>query len=895
MKNNGKKIISTKQFCFFGGIAISLLSVILIMNTGIPARVLGFVPYYLFGIGAMPIFILLYLYGVVMIFRGKPIKIKLNYWLGLFFTIFGTLILISVIQNKGDTSLSNYNNLFFNLDGSGDNFITIKNFAIFGDGYNIAVGSGEDASTITYKFGGGLIGNAVGGVLVNSNNQFGAYLVSVVSIVVGVAMLSFDPIKALIVRFSNREKVAKPKKEKPVKVVNNEKIPAKVEENKEIPQSRMARITNIDPVKNAGELYVKREEVKATTIAPQEAAPAPVNQNNEARIVPQITNLTQQAFPMNGGFVRAKFVRNPQNQQYFETPAPLITPVAPMKEEVKEVPQEVSPNLGRVEQINLFAEEPTAPIDNIQVMSNVEVEKPAKVEFHSNVITPKPVVKKAPKWISPSSDLLEVPETKEAEEANAKVANERIEIINDFFKDFNIGAYVDGYTIGPSVTRFHVQYNHNVSSRTLLNAMSDISLRLGGVFARFEQVVQGKPYSGIEVENVKKTMVSFKDVYEALPDVKKHPLAIAFGKNVQGDVVCADFNDFPHALLAGTTGSGKSVFINSIITTLIMRNSPSDVKLVLIDPKRIELSKYRDIPHLLCPVINEPQQAKLVMSKLVDEMNDRYVMFETADGATSLKEYNEYAAAHGLEKLPYIVAIVDEFGDLVAATNKEIFSPIVLIGQKARACGIHMLIATQRPSVDIITGVIKANLPTHIALCTASPVESTCILGEGGAETLLGHGDMLVQSPVVSRSSLVRLQGCFIQKQEISRVTGYLKEHYETVYNEKFMNLEEVSKNDAVEAIGAGSIANSMDAAEENKYQAVKEWVMCQQYMSMSRIQGDCQVGFNRARRFFNRLQQEGVVGTEVEGNKGCRVLIHDPHTEINDDVVTSDEQSTVS
>ena len=896
MNNKNKKIVTSKQFAFFGGVAISLLAVIIILNTGVPARVLGFVPYYLFGLGALPFAVTLYLYGVISIFRGKFPKLKFNHVIGYILVFVGTLILLSVINNKGYTSLQNYNYLFFHLDGSGDNFLNIKNFGLYSGGYSVPVVIEGEESTITYSFGGGLLGHALGGILVNDNNQFGAYLVAIVSIIIGLAMMFFDTIKSISVHFFNK-RADRPVKEKPV--VNQERevrtySPAP-EEPKEVKPQRVqqSRIVNIDPVKNAGFITATSNAPRENVSLIQEPTPAPINnQNNDAnRAMPIPNHIIEQSYLIAGsGFVRAKFTRKGQTEER-------VQPVVSEPVVSNETPVEV-----RHEQISIFeesnVEKTIAPVtSNVNPVEEVVRPAPSPVSVSSNVSAPTPVINKPKvlKWVPPSSGLLEVAETKEAEEINERASQERMQIINDFFKDFNIGATVEGYTIGPSVTRFHVRYNSNVSSRTLVNAMQDISLRLEGVPARFEQVVQGKSYSGIEVENVKKTTVSFKDVYEALPDVKKHPLAIAFGKNVQGDVVCADFNDFPHALLAGTTGSGKSIFINSIITTLIMRNSPNDVKLVLVDPKRIELIKYRDIPHLLCPVISEPQQAKLVMQKLVTEMEDRYLAFENADGATSLQEYNEYAAAHGLEKLPFIVGIVDEFGDLVAATNKEISPPIVLLGQKARACGIHLLIATQRPSVDIITGVIKANLPTHIALCTGSYVESTTILGEGGAEKLLGRGDMLVQSPILSRSSLVRLQGCFIQKQEISRVTGYLKDHYETVYNEKFMNLEETSKAAGNEAVANGSVASNMDAAEESKYQSIKDWVMCQQYVSMSKIQGDCGVGFNRARRFFNRLQQEGVVGMEVEGNKGCRVLMHDPHTEINDDIPTSDEQSTLS
>ncbi|MBP5574902.1 MAG: DNA translocase FtsK, partial [Bacilli bacterium] len=465
----------------------------------------------------------------------------------------------------------------------------------------------------------------------------------------------------------------------------------------------------------------------------------------------------------------------------------------------------------------------------------------------------------------------------------------RKELINATFVDFGVGAHVEDYTIGPSVTRFNVKYDHNVSVRSVSNMVQDIQIRLSGVSARFENIVEGQSTSGLEIPNANVTTVSFKDVYEALPDVKKHPLAVAFGKNIKGDVIYADFDEFPHALVAGTTGSGKSIFVNSIIVSLIMRNSPDDLKMVLVDPKKVEMARYKDMPHLLCPIITEAQEAKALMDKLCVEMEDRYKLF-AENGCSNIKEYNEDAPSLGLEKLPYIMIFFDEYADMVDQC-KEISMPVVSIAQKARACGIHMCIATQRPSTNVVTGVIKANLPTHVALMMASSVDSMTIIGEGGAEKLIGKGDMLVQSPLVSRVGVVRLQGCFIHRQEINRVVGYLKEHYETRYDDKYLNLAQAAEAAASEYANSPEFKESAGNSEEERYQAIKEWVLTQEFMSISRIQRECAVGFNRAGRFFLRLQSEGVVGSDTEGNKGCRVNSESKFSQ--DSVVTSDEQTS--
>ena len=480
-------------------------------------------------------------------------------------------------------------------------------------------------------------------------------------------------------------------------------------------------------------------------------------------------------------------------------------------------------------------------------------------------------------WIPPSSDLLMTYETDQARELNESVANERVVVLNSILSDFRIGASISGYTIGPSITRFNIEYEPNVSSKTIEKYVQDISRRLGGIGARFAPVVQGESYSGLEVPNATITTVSFKDVFLALPDVKKHPLAVAFGKNISGDVIYADFNDFPHLLVAGTTGSGKSIFVHSIISTLIMRNSPDDLKIVLVDPKKVEMTKYRDMPHLLCPIITEAEKAKVCLQKLVAEMERRYAILADDPEISGIKDYNEKAREKGEETMPYIIAVLDEYADLVDQC-KEISQPVVSIAQKARSAGIFLLLATQRPSTNVITGVIKGNLPTRVALATSSYTDSMTIIGEGGAETLLGKGDMLVQSALISRYGVTRLQGCYVQNKEIVHVVNYLKEHYETHYDEEFLDLVDHSKEPAT-PVAPGEVEKESSAEEEAKYQSIKEWVMSQQFVSMSKIQRECSVGFNRAGRFFSRLQKEGIVATTQDGSsKGCRVLVHDKY-----------------
>ena len=569
-----------------------------------------------------------------------------------------------------------------------------------------------------------------------------------------------------------------------------------------------------------------------------------------------------------------------------------FSPLSFNAKQIEIVEAEVEP-IAKEENFVETRPEPIVKQEQVQINEELVTMQPTFAEAHAindEPVKPEPPKKKARvKWVPPSSEMLMVYETNEAKELNETVATQRVEAINRILADFKVGARCTGYTVGPSITRYNIEYEPNVTVKSVERLVDDISMRLGGVTARFTPIVIGSPYSGLEIPNATITTVSFKEVFESLPDVKKHPLAVGFGKDISGKVIAADFDEFPHLLVAGTTGSGKSIYIHSIIATLIMRVSPDDLKIVLVDPKKVEMTKYRDMPHLLCPIITEAEKAKVMLTKLVQEMESRYEKF-AVNGDSNIKQYNEHAKEDGLDPLPFIVVVLDEYADLVD-TCKEISQPVVSIAQKARAAGIHLLISTQRPSANVITGVIKGNLPTHVALMTSSYVDSSVIIGEGGAEKLLGKGDMLVQSPLVSRQGVTRLQGCFIQNKEIVHIVGYLKEHYETVFDENFLDLVDHSKEVGQAMVASGEIEKESDAAEEARYQSIKEWVLTQEFVSMSKIQRECSVGFNRAGRFFKRLQQEGVVSTQVDGSsKGCKVLGANYYDGDSDNVVTSDE-----
>lgn len=862
-EKNKKEKLSKRYFTFFGGIAYCLFAVALILNVGYPARFFAFPFAYLFGLGSYLIYIFIYAYGLFLFFKEKGFKIRFNNYLFGPLIIFISALMIATLIVAKDSGLTmnnfveQYNSVIKNIDGIGSFNAYWK------------------ASFINLfqrnKFGGGFIGYALVGVL-SPLKIGGTWAVSILVLLLGLFVLFFPIIKKIIsgekVKKEKKAKAERPVSERDIGIINQDDV--------------IASARTLDTINDVPTPIVRQNKPQAIN------KPADFKERNEVFNTP----LEIIAYSAGSNFTPAVFAKY-QNK-------PSVDRVAP---EQRITGEQALLEANRQSKINEqmvldFNQKPE--INEKLVAAQPEFIEPtpvrASVPIQPEIVKPAPVTpvaeKKPIKWVPPSTALLENLEIQGAIEENERVAEERMAMINEVFDDFRVGARCVSYVIGPAVTRYNIEYGSNVSVRSVEKLVEDISVRLRGVIARFETIVTGQKYSGLEIPNAKITAVSYKEVFEQLPDPKKHPLAVMFGKNIDGKCVGADFDEFPHILVAGTTGSGKSIFNHSLVCTLISRNSPEDLRLVLIDPKQVELAKYEDLPHLLCPIINDANVAKLTLSKLCDEMNRRYGVLKST-GCSNLTQYNEIREENpSLEKLPYIVVFIDEYADLVD-NCKDISQPIVSLAQKARAAGIHMLIATQRPSTNIITGTIKSNLPTSVALRVRSFVDSTTILGEGGAEKLLGRGDMLVFTPLVD-SIPVRMQGCYIQNKEILRIVGYLKEHYPVNYDPNFCNLEDAASQAAGDFIGSPEFQNSQEAGEENKYQSIKEWVMASEYMSMSRIQRECGVGFNRAGRFFKRLQDEGVVGTETEGNKGCPVLVHDKFYEgsADTDIPVSVDQS---
>ena len=450
-----------------------------------------------------------------------------------------------------------------------------------------------------------------------------------------------------------------------------------------------------------------------------------------------------------------------------------------------------------------------------------------------------------------------------------KIVRENIKILEETFASFGIRASVERAEIGPSVTKYEVKPAVGVRVNRISNLADDLALALAAKDVRIEAPIPGKSLVGIEVPNSEIATVTFRELWEQSKTDDKKLLEIPLGKAVNGSVRTFDLAKMPHLLVAGSTGSGKSVAVNGIIASILMKARPDEVKFMMVDPKMVELSVYNDIPHLLIPVVTNPRKASRALQKVVDEMENRYELFSKV-GARNIAGYNakvaEYNASQPEYKqvpLPLIVVIVDELADLMMVASKEVEDAIIRLGQKARAAGIHMILATQRPSVDVISGLIKANVPSRIAFAVSSGTDSRTILDENGAEKLLGRGDMLFKP--IDENHPVRLQGSFISDEDVERIVTFVKNQAEADYDDNF-DPGEVSEND----MDSGSESEQGDPL----FEEAKALVIETQKASASMLQRRLSIGFNRATRLMEELEAAGVIGP-AEGTKPRKVLMN--------------------
>ena len=511
-------------------------------------------------------------------------------------------------------------------------------------------------------------------------------------------------------------------------------------------------------------------------------------------------------------------------------------------------------------------------MEEIEKDSSKESKEPLKEEATEERKEEMTVQVVKPHYHFPSLSLLSKPLKGKSNENQIGV-KENITILEQVLRDFGIEGKVVGVNIGPSVTQYELEIKAGTKMTKLLGLNREIALALAAKDVRIQAPIPGKRTVGIEIPNKVISMVTVREILEMIPEnMRSSKLLVTLGKDIMGKPIFAEINKTPHLLVAGATGSGKSVCINSFIISILMRTKPEEVKLVLVDPKKVELSMYNGVPHLLAPVVTDPRKANIALKKIVVEMERRYDEFEKT-GTKNIAGFNTYIENQNkllpedqqLRKLPFIVVIIDELADLMLVAAKEVEDSIMRITQMARAAGIHLIVATQRPSTDVITGVVKANIPSRISFAVSSQIDSRTILDMAGAEKLLGKGDMLFLP--MGESTPIRVQGTFISEEEIKAVVDHVIKEQIAHYDETLlMDDEEMNSTSMVDG-------PESDANEEPLYNEIVKFVVEQQKASASLLQRRFRLGYNRAARVIDLLEERGIIGPN-NGSKPREVLV---------------------
>ena len=488
-------------------------------------------------------------------------------------------------------------------------------------------------------------------------------------------------------------------------------------------------------------------------------------------------------------------------------------------------------------------------------------------------------VKENENYQLPPVNLLDQP-PKKTKNKNQEGIESNIVKLEEVLKEFGIIGHVVEVTVGPAITQYELELKAGTKLSKLTSINKEISLALAKKDVRIEAPIPGKSTVGIEISNESPTTVYVREIMEKLlAEKSSNKLMVALGKDILSRPMFCEINKTPHLLVAGATGSGKSVCINCILASILMNAKPDEVKLLLVDPKKVELSIFNGVPHLLAPVVTDPKKASVALAKIVKEMEDRYDTFEEKK-VKNIGSYNEMIEkknktlpdSEKLKKMPYIVVIVDELADLMLVASKEVEDSIMRITQMARAAGIHLIIATQRPSTDVITGVIKANIPSRISFAVSSGIDSRTILDMTGAEKLLGKGDMLFLP--MGESTPTRIQGAWISEDEVKKIVDYTISQQKAMYDEKMMNLNAPAESSKIDA--------NTDVKEEYEdplYDEIVEFVITQGKASASLIQRRFKLGYNRAARIVDLLEERGIVGPQ-NGSKPREVLVKLENTE---------------
>lgn len=887
--SSNKGFISDEARFVLVGLLIFLLSFIgIIESGGYLGRVISFIFVYLFGVFYFIPLILIGLYGLYIFLRRRQPSVEVGpYLVTIGFTLFFALIWASSWESESGKYLSEF------ISEYSARFNQIR-----GSGLSIIVGAGRSG------VGGGLIGFLFFSLFAQIMSPVGASVVYIVGFILSVIFLIRPIIEAIVEFINKRRKNVKyeRKVKEPTKPV--QKFSYDVEEKSSLvkplnntPAEKVNAIKASDALVNNVKVEDSLENNPLKGFMPNKEPShifkdvfeesAPVQRQKTFNVFKDsLTDFDEpiEETPKPKQTIKGfNIFKDPLGFDDFEIPVKkeVSTPVKETvydisdrdlyqtreKVVVQEKVEEVVPpqphldfNMFKkevVEQPKIVVEDEVEVEEKIQPTEEVEtvIETPTIEEPKKEVIEqPKPTPKKVNKaYKLPPASLLNEASYSDMSQ-NQLEADMKAVMLNSKLASLGIKGKVKDYVVAPAFTRFQIEVQSDVKVNQIPQAKNDLMMALAASQINILAPIPGTPYVGIDIPNVQRGSVTFKECFVGLPFEKRdNKLLTAIGKDIIGKVVSIPLDETPHMLVAGSTGAGKSVCLNTIITSLIMRATPEEVQMVLIDPKRVEFSAYAAIPHLLCPVITDAKRASVALKKLCNEMDRRYSLLERS-GKKNIKHYNNYVRSVGGDPLSYIVVIVDELGDLMTVAKAEVEESVRRITQLARAAGIHLIVATQRPSVDVITGVIKANIPSRVAFAVTSNQDSRTILDEIGAEELLGKGDMLMR--LSGQYNTTRVQGAFVTDEEVERVVQYAKAQREPDYNPEFLNLDPV---EVEEVNNLGDFGE--DNGEVDLYKTILKWLKNQQGVSTSSLQRKFSLGYPRAARLIDQLAEEGYIG----------------------------------
>lgn len=819
------------------GLLLCVFSAIALTNIGTVPAFMGFIFAYLFGslYGIVLFFILCV--GVFMLFSKKQFRLVKTYQYFLIMGIFLLTLILCCLGKEGNPYLfKNFVTLYHQQIHAGNRFSI--DFDLFLNG----------------GYDGGIIGAFFAGLFNTLLTQNGTFIISIL-LLIGFICLLFYPIFSKCFNYfkkkSGQKKEKKKEKAKVEEKIETKEIKAQpldidFEGTVEIPnihaeKPHTATIFEFDDLDATRQFSLPQEDKKEE---PRKPAIFEFDDLEATQKIDLEEKKPHSLFEFEDleATKEMKAENVAQHQPIFELPE-----FVQKNPEVEERKQDV------------FIQEP-------------KKENPAFFNHHLekeiNIETKKEVVKDLSSYQLPPIYLLKDIIDQGMGEQNRQVAIEKAEILNNKFKELNIAARVENFVIGPAVTQYEVVLEPGVRVNSFVSLQEDLKLALGSSSLRLETPIPDKTAIGIEVPNQYRTSVSLKEVLQSLPE-KKEKLYVAIGKDISGKAVSVPLVDMPHTLISGATNSGKSVCVNTIIVSLLMRYKPNEVQLIMVDLKRVELLFYVDLPHLMCPIITKAEHVTVMLEKLHKRMMDRFDTFAIV-GVKNIGSYNKFQEEKGLPKMSFIILIIDEFAELIMSKKTENVGKLIQkITQLGRAAGIHLILSTQRPSSNVIEGDIKNNISGRLTFRLSSMVDSKVVIDVGGAEKLLNNGDMLLSAPFLS--GLRRIQGVYCSDEEIEDVVRYTKSQSQPNYDDEFMDLrtEEEIRLENNNNYLVGNTKNDIDAM----YEDIKSFVIKERKASTSLIQRRFQIGYNKAANYMDRLFEDGIVGPE-NGSKPREVLI---------------------